>query len=181
MGDYEQFLKRKEVQSIAAGFSVNKEDLNKSLFPFQRDIVAWALEKGKASVFTDCGTGKTAIMLEFAHQVCARTGCTALIVAPLSVAEQTRREGGKMSSTDITQEDITLWKKAIIKAQKALDANSEDAIKESLSNIASDMCFLVTFTESLLKIEVDQSVYDKARELQKRNYHPLAGSWEREE
>ena len=95
MGDYEQFLKRKEVQSIAAGFSVNKEDLNKNLFPFQRDIVAWALEKGKASVFTDCGTGKTAIMLEFAHQVCARTGCTALIVAPLSVAEQTRREGVK--------------------------------------------------------------------------------------
>ena len=86
-----------------------------------------------------------------------------------------------MSSTDITQEDITLWKKAIIKAQKALDANSEDAIKESLSNIASDMCFLVTFTESLLKIEVDQSVYDKARELQKRNYHPLVGRWEREE
>ena len=85
-----------------------------------------------------------------------------------------------MSSTDITQEDITLWKKAIIKAQKALAANSEDAIKESLSNIASDMCFLVTFTESLLKIEVDQSVYDKARELQKRNYHPLVGSWEKE-
>ena len=86
-----------------------------------------------------------------------------------------------MSSTDITQEDITLWKKAIIKAKKALDSNSEDAIKESLSNIASDMCFLVTFTESLLKIEVDQSVYDKARELQKTNYHPLVGSWEREE
>ena len=86
-----------------------------------------------------------------------------------------------MSSTDITQEDITLWKKSIIKAQKALDSNSEDAIKESLSNIASDMCFLVTFTESLLKIEVDQSVYDKARELQRTNYHPLVGSWEREE
>ena len=86
-----------------------------------------------------------------------------------------------MSSTDITQEDITLWKKSIIKAQKALDANSDDAIKESLSNIASDMCFLVTFTESLLKIEVDQSVYDKAGELQRTNYHPLVGSWEREE
>ena len=86
-----------------------------------------------------------------------------------------------MSSTDITQEDITLWKKAIINAKKALDANSEDAIKESLSYIVSDMCFLVTFTESLLKIEVDQSVYDKARELQRTNYHPLVGSWEREE
>ena len=73
-----------------------------------------------------------------------------------------------MSSTDITQEDITLWKKDIIKAKKALDVNSEDAIKESLSFIVSDMCFLVTFTESLLKIEVDQEVYDKAREMQRQ-------------
>ena len=86
-----------------------------------------------------------------------------------------------MSSTDITQEDIRIWKRAIIKGKKALINNSEDAIKESLSNILSDMCFMVTFTESLLKIDVDQEVYDKARELQKRNYHPLVGSWEKEE
>ena len=86
-----------------------------------------------------------------------------------------------MNSTDITQEDIRLWKRAIVKGKKALLDNNEDAIKESLSNVLSDMCFLVTFTESLLKIEVDQSVYDKARELQKMNYHPLVGSWERDE
>lgn len=73
-----------------------------------------------------------------------------------------------MSSTDITQEDIRLWKRAIVKGKKALLDNSEDAIKESLSNVLSDMCFLVTFTESLLKIDVDQEVYDKAREMQRK-------------
>lgn len=73
-----------------------------------------------------------------------------------------------MSSTDITQEDIRLWKRAIVKGKKALLDNSEDSIKESLSNVLSDMCFLVTFTESLLKIDVDQEVYDKARVMQRK-------------
>lgn len=95
MGKYEDFLKKKEVTAVNAGFSVPKEELNKNLFPFQKDIVAWALQKGKSSVFTDCGSGKTCIQLEFAHQVCKKTGGTALIVAPLSVGEQTRREGEK--------------------------------------------------------------------------------------
>lgn len=93
--DYEDFLKEKELQTIAAGFAVDRESLNSNLFPFQRDIVAWALEKGKASVFSDCGTGKSLMQLEFANQVCKHTGGTALIIAPLSVVEQTRREGVK--------------------------------------------------------------------------------------
>ena len=46
MMEYKNFLKKKEVTSVNAGFSVEKTDLNKSLFPFQRDIVAWALQKG---------------------------------------------------------------------------------------------------------------------------------------
>ena len=95
MMEYKNFLKKKEVTSVNAGFSVEKTDLNKSLFPFQRDIVAWALQKGKSCVFTDCGSGKTIIQLEYAHQVCKKTGGTALIVCPLSVAEQTKREGEK--------------------------------------------------------------------------------------
>ena len=92
---YDEFLKTKEMQSIRAGFSVPKDALNSNLFPFQKDIVAWALQKGKSCVFTDCGSGKTIIQLEYAHQVCKKTGGTALIVCPLSVAEQTKREGEK--------------------------------------------------------------------------------------
>ena len=37
---YEEFLKTKELKSIAVGFDVDKDTLNENLFPFQRDIVA---------------------------------------------------------------------------------------------------------------------------------------------
>lgn len=92
---YEEFLKTKDLERIEAGFDVNKRYINKNLFDFQRDIVVWALKKGKAAIFSDCGTGKTIMQLEFARQVCKRTKGKALIVAPLSVAEQTKNEGEK--------------------------------------------------------------------------------------
>lgn len=55
---YEDFLKTKELQTIEAGFDVPREELNTNLFEFQKDIVGWALKKGKAAVFSDCGSGK---------------------------------------------------------------------------------------------------------------------------
>lgn len=66
---YEEFLKTKELQTIEAGFDVNRDDLNPNLFEFQKDIVGWALKKGKACVFSDCGSGKTIVQLEFANQI----------------------------------------------------------------------------------------------------------------
>lgn len=92
---YEEFLKTKELERIEAGFNVRKSTLNDALFPFQRDIVAWALKKGKAAIFSDCGTGKTIMQLEFANRVCKHSKGNALVVAPLSVVEQTKKEGAK--------------------------------------------------------------------------------------
>jgi len=57
------------------------------LFPWQREIVAWATRRGRAAVFADCGLGKTLMQLEWARQ----WGKT-LIVCPLAVAGQTIRE-----------------------------------------------------------------------------------------
>ena len=79
--DYKTFLKTKELQSIQAGFDVNKDDLNKNLFPFQRDIVAWALKKGKCAILIGCGCGKTIIQLEWANQIYKREKKNVLIVA----------------------------------------------------------------------------------------------------
>lgn len=94
---YEDFLKTKELQTIEAGFDVPREELNPNLFEFQKDIVGWALKKGKAAVFSDCGSGKTIIQLEFANQVVRHTGKKVLIVAPLAVVGQTKREGEKFN------------------------------------------------------------------------------------
>lgn len=92
---YEEFLKTKDLERIEAGFDVDKDDLNPHLFPFQREIVAWSLKKGKAAEFTDCGTGKTIMQMEFAYQVHKKTGGKALIIAPLAVVGQTKKEGAK--------------------------------------------------------------------------------------
>ena len=106
---YEEFLKTKDLERIEAGFDVSPRSLSKELFPFQKDIVAWALKKGKAAIFSDCGTGKTFMQLEFAKQVCKRTNGNALIIAPLAVVEQTQKEGAKFGiKVNIcrTQDDV---------------------------------------------------------------------------
>ena len=92
---YKEFIKSKEIESINEGITFDKSELNKNLLPFQRDIVAWALNKGRAAIFSDCGTGKTIMQLSYADMICKHTNGKALILCPLSVAEQTKKEGIK--------------------------------------------------------------------------------------
>lgn len=93
--DYEEFLKQKAYVVESSGFDIDKSELNPMLFDFQKDIVRWALAKGKACVFTGCGSGKTAIQLSWSYQVNKHTGGKILILAPLAVASQTQREAEK--------------------------------------------------------------------------------------
>ena len=71
------------------------EERTPKLFDWQNDVVRWALRKGKAAVFSDCGTGKTAISLQWAAMVHKRENKPLLILAPLAVTQQTKREGEK--------------------------------------------------------------------------------------
>ena len=95
---YQAFLARKAINAPATGLA-SVPPLNASLFDFQRDIVAWALKRGRAALFEDCGLGKTAQQLEWARIVAEHTGGNVLILAPLAVAAQTVREGEKFGIT----------------------------------------------------------------------------------
>ena len=95
MGDYKEFLSSKNIHFSGVGFKAT--ELNSMLFDFQSAIVDWALQKGRACIFADCGTGKTPMQLEWAYRVCEKEQCEALIVAPLIVAQQTMREGNKFN------------------------------------------------------------------------------------
>ena len=92
---YEEFLKSKMIRADQSGFSVDADSLNGALFPFQRDIVMWAMRVGRAAIFADCGLGKTLMQLEWARHVSNRTRKPVLIFAPLAVAPQTIEEGRK--------------------------------------------------------------------------------------
>lgn len=100
MSTYEEFLKTKALESASYGIA-KPGRISKQLFPFQRDIVKWALKRGRAAIFADCGLGKTAMQLEWAKHVAKHTGKPVLILAPLAVAEQTVAEGVKFG-VDVT-------------------------------------------------------------------------------
>lgn len=93
--NYENFLKTKIKQSIESGFLIPDEWLNPYLMSFQKDIVKWAVRKGKSCIFADCGLGKTIMQLNWAEAITKKTNAPVLILAPLAVTEQTKLEGDK--------------------------------------------------------------------------------------
>lgn len=103
--DYSEFLERKAIIDMPTGHS--PEELNLKLFNFQREITAWAIRRGRAAIFADCGLGKTPMQLAWADAVNRHTNKPALILAPLAVSKQTRREGEKFGyEVNICRSDI---------------------------------------------------------------------------
>lgn len=90
---YAEFLEQKATVVEDSGF--HAEELNENLFDFQRDIVAWALRKGKAALFEDTGLGKTIQQLSWADAVAKHENGSVLILAPLAVGKQTAKEAEK--------------------------------------------------------------------------------------
>ena len=98
--NYSDFLSGKDKRFLPCGFA--PQPINPTLFPFQREIVEWAIRKGRAALFEDCGLGKTGQQLEFARQVSKHTDAPVLIFAPLSVAWQTQEQGRDVFGVNVT-------------------------------------------------------------------------------
>lgn len=94
MTSYESFLANKMIDAPKVGFKPTLP-MNPHLFEWQVKIVKWALEQGRAACWADCGLGKGIMALEWCRHVCDHTGGDALILTPLAVANQFRREGEK--------------------------------------------------------------------------------------
>jgi len=93
MSTYAEFLARKK--RVALGMGIRAEDaaLPSLLYNWQAAIVRWALRKGRAAIFADCGLGKTYMQTAWAQAIPGRV----LILAPLCVAEQTVREAANLN------------------------------------------------------------------------------------
>jgi len=85
---YADFIASKKALHLDTGREVSRADMCPALFDWQVAVTKWAVRKGRACIFADCGLGKTLMQLEFARHC----GGNALILAPLAVAEQTERE-----------------------------------------------------------------------------------------
>jgi hypothetical protein len=93
MDKYQEFLQGKTQKGCDHGFEPLW--IHDGLFGFQKEITRWALEKGRAAVFADCGLGKTPIQLIWAENVVRKTNGRVLVLTPLAVASQTQREATK--------------------------------------------------------------------------------------
>ena len=59
MNNYSDFLRSKRDTFTGNGITVAPDDIHPALFGFQRDLIRWALRKGRAAIFADTGLGKT--------------------------------------------------------------------------------------------------------------------------
>ena len=95
--DYAAFVASKLSLAPPTGIVRYIPTLGEHLFPFQRELVTWALRRGRAALFADTGLGKSRMQLEWARAVSKYTmGGRVLILAPLAVAQQTVREGASI-------------------------------------------------------------------------------------
>jgi len=106
--EYQKFIARKNSRYIWNG--IDNVTLSDCLFDYQKAITAWALRKGRAAIFADCGLGKTLMQLEWARQVGLHSDKKPIIIAPLSVCEQTKEEADKFE-IPLETFDITNYEK----------------------------------------------------------------------
>lgn len=93
---YLEFLRGKIERAPVSGFEISREEINDALLPHQKDAVAWALKGGRRALFESFGLGKTAQELEFCHQAAKREKRPALIVLPLGVRQEFKRDAVKL-------------------------------------------------------------------------------------
>lgn len=89
---YADFLATKQRRAGEFGHAIDPAAVHPMLHDWQKEIVTWAVRKGRVALWEDTGLGKTVQLLQWARF----SGDTSLIVAPLAVSAQTVREASKV-------------------------------------------------------------------------------------
>jgi len=91
--DYSDFITAKN--QAGGDFGFDPLFIPDQAFDFQKVLIDWAVRKGRAAMFADCGMGKTLMQLSWAENVAKKTGGRVLILTPLAVSHQTVDEAIK--------------------------------------------------------------------------------------
>lgn len=119
---YRQFLEGKIHEGADHGFEPTF--MPSQLFDFQQAMVQYAVRKGRAALFEDCGMGKTAQFLTWAQNVVEHTNRPVLVLEPLAVAGQTIREAEKFGIEAVRSSDGKLVGKLVVTNYERLGAFS---------------------------------------------------------
>lgn len=99
MSDYDEFLRDKVNFDRTFGFPVTDDAIHPILKPHQRDIVRWAVLGGRRAIFASFGLGKSVMQLEVVRLIAARSGGSALIICPLGVRQEFKRDAQMLGMT----------------------------------------------------------------------------------
>lgn len=94
MRSYSDFLASKAINDPMTGIA-DVPPLPECLFPFQRDIAAWTLRRGRSALFAGTGLGKSLMELVWGDAVARETRRPILQLCPLAVSAQFVREARK--------------------------------------------------------------------------------------
>ncbi len=125
MNRYQDFIERKSQSGQANGFE--PVWMPEFLFDFQKSLVEWAVRRGRAAIFADCGLGKTPMQLVWAENVARKTGKPVLILTPLAVAGQTIREADKFNIDAKQSRDGTVHPRISVANYERLHSRTEQA------------------------------------------------------
>lgn len=93
--NYQDFLNAKIAEAKQIGFDVAEADISDRLKPHQKAIVQWMVSGGRRACFAAFGLGKTSIQLEAVRLTLQHAGGRGLIVCPLGVRQEFRREASE--------------------------------------------------------------------------------------
>ncbi len=93
---YLDFLRAKTPLAQFDGYDVADDEIHPLLKPHQRACVRWAVKGGNRALFEAFGLGKSLQQIEIVRLTRERAGGKALIVCPLGVRQEFRRDGEKV-------------------------------------------------------------------------------------
>ncbi len=97
---YIDFLKQKIDIAPKTGLEISPDEVNPILKPHQRDAVMWAVRGGRRALFESFGLGKTIQALEWCNIITRKTNGRALIVLPLGVKQEFKRDAVELLGLD---------------------------------------------------------------------------------
>lgn len=112
---YQSFLASKIQMAPVGGFEISIDEINPILLPHHKAIIGWACAGGRRAIFAAFGLGKTVIQIELLRIITARFGGRGLIVMPLGVRQEFRRDchmlatGDHEKITDAQRAELRGW------------------------------------------------------------------------
>jgi DNA modification methylase len=132
---YEEFVRAKKVSAPDAGVPVDPSDVNPRLKPFTRDIARWAIRGGRRAVFAAFGLHKTATQLEIMRLLAPHTADLRLIVLPLGVRQEFKRDAELYFQGDQAIKLKFIRRESEIEDERTIYLTNYESIREGILNL----------------------------------------------